>query len=205
MKMFLDNRQPLHTCKEDACAGCDVKNSISCHFGSKQLILFFSLAVPLLILGGIGTALFTVWALAAWLLFVLSYFGLIEVRVMCSHCPHYAEPGSKTLKCWANYGAPKLWAYRPGPMTLGEEIVFFSGLLVVFLFPVLSMLYARAYWLLAVYAVLAAVLFIVLRTFYCGKCMNFACPLNRVDQDVRYRFNSHRKYTLADYKKEREN
>ncbi|GAJ20475.1 unnamed protein product, partial [marine sediment metagenome] len=25
-----------------------------------------------------------------------------------------------TLKCWANYGSPKLWKYRPGPMSLNE-------------------------------------------------------------------------------------
>ena len=35
-----------------------------------------------------------------------------------------AETGTKTLKCWANYGSPKLWKYRPGPMSLAEKTVF---------------------------------------------------------------------------------
>jgi hypothetical protein len=48
-------------------------------------------------------------------------FGLLEIRVMCSHCPHYAEAG-RLLKCWANYGSPKLWAYRPGPMCRMETL-----------------------------------------------------------------------------------
>ncbi len=31
------------------------------------------------------------------------------------------------LKGWANYGMPKLWKYRPGPMTFWEKVIFCTG------------------------------------------------------------------------------
>lgn len=68
-----------------------------------------------------------------WIIFTFSYFGLIEIRVMCSHCPHYAEPEIKSLKCWTNYGSPKLWKYRPGPMSIIEKTIFIAGFLIMLL------------------------------------------------------------------------
>jgi hypothetical protein len=43
------------------------------------------------------------WMLIPWLILIIGYFGFVEIRVMRSHCPHYAEEGG-SLKCWANYG-----------------------------------------------------------------------------------------------------
>jgi hypothetical protein len=31
--------------------------------------------------------------LLIWIATFVAYFGFIEIRVLCSHCPHYAEKG----------------------------------------------------------------------------------------------------------------
>ena len=56
------------------------------------------------------------WMTVFTIALCVGFFGFIETRVLCSHCPHYAEEGA-SLRCWANYGSPKLFKYRPGPMS----------------------------------------------------------------------------------------
>jgi hypothetical protein len=118
---------------------------------------------------------------------VVGYFGFIEIRVMCSHCPHYAEPGS-SLKCWANYGSPKIWKYRPGPMTLIEKIVFLGGFIVVWGYPLFFLIPGHQWFLLIVYVLTVAAFFMTLKTFLCSQCINFSCPMNTVQDEVRRLF-----------------
>jgi MFS family permease len=191
MKLFLDATKPLYTCKEKSCEKCDVGSLLNCHFHLKQLLRFLSFGLLIFILGGIGVTRFSGWALLIWLLFIFSYFGLVEIRVMCSHCPHYAEPELKSLKCWANYGSPKLWKYRPGPMSLTEKIIFFAGLFIIFLFPVPLMMLSKDFILLVIYVFLLVLGTYLLKIFYCAKCMNFACPLNKVDTEIQEKFYHH--------------
>jgi len=115
------------------------------------------------------------------------FFGFVEIRVMCSHCPHYAEEGS-SLKCWANHGSPKLWKYRPGPMSTAENIVFFGGIVAVWGYPLPFFFVGGLWFLLGLYILLSAGFFVTLKMFLCSQCMNFACPLNGVPEPVRNRF-----------------
>jgi len=80
------------------------------------------------LLGGAGIYHSGGWWLLPWLMTIIGFFGFVEIRVMCSDCPHYAEQGS-SLKCWANYGSPKIWKYRPGPMAFWEKAFFYFFLL----------------------------------------------------------------------------
>ena len=73
-----------------------------------------------------------------------------NTRVMCSHCPHYAEPG-RTLRCSANYGAAKLWRYRPGQCLSSESFLFLGGLITIFVYPSASMLLGGQWFLLLLY------------------------------------------------------
>jgi hypothetical protein len=188
MDMFLDPNKPLYTCKADECEGCAVSHKLVCHFNTKQLALFLVLAFPLFICAGYFIYRFNPFLLIPWIIFVLLYFGFIEIRVMCSHCPHYAEPETKILKCWANYGSPKLWSYRPGPMSIFEKIVFFSGFVII-LFPSIVLLIAQGHYLsLIFYIALLAAFKTGLKRLYCKRCMNFACPFNAVDEVTRNAF-----------------
>jgi len=187
-RLFLDPQKPLFTCSSTTCEGCPMKTRLQCHFSGRELLRFFAFAFPPFILGGIGIARINGWMLLPWIGLAVSYFGLVEIRVMCTHCPHYAEPGTKSLQCWANYGSPKLWKYRPGPMSRNEKIVFFAGLVLIAGYP-LVFLAAWAQWvLLALFALTVAGMAVLMGRLMCARCMNFACPLNGVDRAARQAF-----------------
>lgn len=187
-KTFLDESKPICTCSSESCDNCEAGELVTCHFNLKLLMKFLLVAIPCFIIAIIGICL-NHWAfLIPWVISVLLYFGLVEIRVMCSHCPHYAEPGTKALKCWANYGSPKLWKYRPGPMSMMEKIIFFAGLAVVFLYPPVIMLLSGQLILSAIYLLYTIIAFYLMKRFMCKKCMNFACPLNTVGEIAKEAF-----------------
>ncbi len=185
--MFLNPSKPLSTCKGD-CNSCEIKGKVTCHFNMKQLLRFLAFSILPLLTGGIGIWFFNPLFLIPWALMFFTYFGFVEIRVMCSHCPHYAEPGIKSLKCWANYGAFKLWKYRPGPMSISEKTVFFIGLFLIITYPYVFLIISGNYIIMIIYTAIAAIAVWLLQTFLCTKCINFACPLNRTDKSIRKKF-----------------
>ena len=112
---------------------------------------------------------------------------MIEIRVMCSHCPHYAEPGA-SLKCWANYGIIKMFRYRPGPMTFFEKAIFLFGFTIIWGYPLSFFFIGSQWFLLVVYISTVIAFFMTLKTFLCSRCINFACPLNGVEIKARKEF-----------------
>lgn len=186
-KMFLDPKRPLTTCIAQNCDGCPVSKEVHCHFQSRDLSAFLLSALPIFVIGGAGIYRIGIWWLAPWMVMILGYFGIVEIRVMCSHCPHYAEPG-KSLQCWANYGSPRLWKFRPGPMTGTEKTVFITGLVLIMGYPLAFLLIGLEWFLLAVYILTVVSFYFTLQRSYCSECMNFACPLNITDEKVRAAF-----------------
>ncbi|MCD6577033.1 MAG: hypothetical protein J7K66_03350 [Anaerolineaceae bacterium] len=178
--MFLNPDKPIATCAQTTCEGCPLADSLHCHFGGKDLAKFLASFFPIFLIGGIGVYRINFWFLIAWIVFILSYFGLIEIRVLCAHCPHYAEPGN-SLKCWANYGSPKLWRYRPGPMSRIEKTVFLGGLIIIFGYPLVLFIINTVWFLAGLFGIAVVGAFTLMRKSMCAQCMNFACPLNRVD------------------------
>ena len=184
---FLDPHKPIATCVSETCEGCPVSQTLHCHFTLGNLLHFLLIAAPSFVLGGAGVYYVNRWMIIPWFVILVGYFGFVEIRVMCSHCPHYAEPG-RSLKCWANYGALKLWKYRPGPMTRWETIIFFSGFLLVWGYPLVFIVLSHQWFLLIVYALSTASFFVTMKAFLCSRCMNFACPLNSVKDEIRGSF-----------------
>jgi len=187
-KMFLDPDQSLHTCNAEHCHDCELSDKLVCHFNIKQLLGFLLIVFPSFIIAGIIIFKFNPFLLIPWIIFMLSYFGFIEISVMCSHCPHYAEPEIKTLKCWANYGSPKLWKYKPGHMSLKEKIVFYLGFTIILIYPIPFFILENSYILLGLYFTLMVLAQLALKKYYCTHCINFACPLNHVDEEIRNKF-----------------
>lgn len=182
--MFLDPNKPLATCKAETCSECGLKESLHCHFRLKDLAQFLLVCLPSFLVGGYGIHQANSTMLMVWLALIVGFFCFVEIRVMCSHCPHYAEEG-KTLQCWANYGSPKLWKYRPGPMSKMEKSVFFAGFALIWGFPIPFLLVAPKPFLLLIYTVSVAVFFLLLKKLFCSQCINFACPLNSVGDEIR--------------------
>ncbi len=190
-RMFLDPKQPLSTCKSTGCNDCEVGKLLNCHFNVRQLLRFLSFVLPMIIIGSYRIISYNPVFIIPWIIMFISFFGFIEIRVMCSHCPHYGEPGIKSLKCWANYGAPKLWKYRPGPMSIKEKIIFFAGIFSICCYPLLFFLIepgVQKIILLASYILFFILTSFLLKKYYCSYCINFACPLNNVDNEIREDF-----------------
>lgn len=181
---FLDPSKPIATCVASDCENCPVSKDVHCHFRPKELAHFFLICFPGFLIGGAGVLVFGTLPLVVWIAIIVGFFGFLEIRVMCSHCPHYAEDGT-TLGCWANHGSPKLWKYRPGPMSVIEKLTFFGGLVVVWGYPVPFLVIGQRWFLLALYVLTNAAFFATLKMFLCSQCMNFACPLNSASEAVR--------------------
>jgi hypothetical protein len=143
--------------------------------------------MPAFLVAGAGILSVGLIPVLIWVGLCVGFFGFVEIRVMCSHCPHYAEEVA-ALTCWANYGSPKLWKYRPGPMSTAEKAVFSGGLVVVWGYPVGFFVVSGLWFLLSLYILLNATFFVTLKRFLCSRCMNFACPLNGVPDTVRVLF-----------------
>jgi hypothetical protein len=184
---FLDPAKPLATCSSENCDNCPAGEHVHCHFRPKELFHFLTIAMPAFLVGGAAVLHSGGWWLGVWLALIFGYFGFLEIRVMCSHCPHYAEEG-KSLQCWANHGSPKLWKYRPGPMSLIEKTLFLGGFVVIWGYPLPFLLVGAQWFQLLLYAMLVTGFFLTLKEFLCSQCINFACPLNGVDEAARLEF-----------------
>lgn len=192
---FRDPSKPIATCEAPDCTDCPAAKVIHCHFRPRELIHFLLIWLPGVVIGGAGVLTSGAWPLVAWIVIILGFFGVVEIRVLCSHCPHYAEDG-ETLGCWANHGSPKLWKYRPGPMSALEKSIFFIGLGVVWGYPLPFLLIGEQWFLPAIYVLTNAAFFVTLRLFLCSQCMNFACPFNSVESSARDLF-FHRNPSVA--------
>ena len=179
-----DARSPIATCGEESCAGCPAGESVQCHFRLRDHVSLTLVWAPSILIGGAGVLAAGLAPLVGWAVYMALFFGLVETRVLCSHCPHYQEPG-RVLRCWANRGSLKLWACRPGPLSRVEKWVFLVGLTAVWLFPLAILIGSRQWLLLGLFVPASAAFFVALKLRWCSRCMNFSCPLNGVGADAR--------------------
>ena len=175
---------PIKTCSINTCSTCDIRAKTNCNFNITQLFQFYLISLPSFIIGGVFIYSYHSTALYIWLLIIGFFFLIIEIRVLCSHCPHY-EKSSIFLTCWANYGAPKLWKYRPGPMNKVEKFILILGFIIVWGYPLFFLFLLKNWPIFAVYLSLVALFFIVLRLKNCVQCINFSCPLNNTEINTR--------------------
>jgi hypothetical protein len=181
------DRNPHNICTfrpVSECAGCGLGERLKCRFRTGDLLHFLAMfggfafpAIIGVIGGGYG------WWLLGWLAFALFFFELWEIRILCSHCPYYAEEGH-TLHCIANYGSLKVWKYRPGPMSRAEKIQLWIGFAILGGYPFPFLLLGQEY-ILAFLALWGLGLFFwTLHKYTCPQCVNFSCPLNQVPKEV---------------------
>ena len=189
---------------EADCVGCQIGANLNCRYDRRLARFFLWNQVPSLVLALFGTALTGYITGAWWPLIVFAVgcvvlWGLgIETRVLCSHCPFYAREG-RTLRCYALDGWPKLWKYRPGPMSGVEKLIIVAFFAFLVAFPVAGETYGVwfiranglggfAFWAMigvAIATALAGLQFVYIMTrVYCASCVNFSCPLNTVPKAV---------------------
>ena len=81
-KAFLDPKNTLHTCTAESCDGCEISGKLVCHFNIKQLFWFILMAIPVFLYSVFFIYQFNPFLLIPWIIFILSYFGFIEIRVL---------------------------------------------------------------------------------------------------------------------------
>jgi hypothetical protein len=155
-----------------------------CRFQRRDLINFFLIVLPFgvisiygLIRGGYG------WYLAPWLGYALLFFFVWEARVLCRHCPYWAEH-SGILRCPANYGVIKIWRHDPGPMSRAEKAQFIIGALLLIAYPFPFLLLGTEYLLSGIGAIAVVAGVFILRNNVCSRCINFSCPMNAVPKPL---------------------
>jgi hypothetical protein len=178
------NEMPCTAQPTSACAGCNLNGLLMCRYEARDSTHFFMIILPFFVtaIGGVIAAGYG-WWLLGWLAYMLFFFFVWEGRVLCSHCPYWAEPGS-VLRCHANYGVVKLWKYRPGPMNRSEQVQFLAGVLLFILYPLVFLVIGRKYLLAAIGLACATSFAYLLRRNICNRCVNFSCPLNHVPKNL---------------------
>jgi len=207
---MINNRNPHNICTwADAsqCGSCELQNKLHCRKDPKQRFLwaFHGATEPfvLTVIFGmiiVGIAIGLWWPLWAYLAFTVLFFGFYEIRILCSHCPYYAEKG-KILHCTANQGVPKIWKYRPGPMNKFERMSMLVGAGIFAWFPFLPFGYgifkianSNVYGTLALLGIIGITVasllmiiawFVFVWAYCCPNCVNFSCPFNKVPKPLK--------------------
>jgi hypothetical protein len=163
-----------------ACQDCGLASQLMCRYEQRDLIRFLLMFFPFgaIVITGVVLAGYG-WYLAGWAAYALFFFFFWEARVLCRHCPFWAEESS-VLHCHANYGVVKLWSYDPRPMNSSEKVQFAVGALFLGLYPFPFMLMGHQY-VLAILSLAVTIAFVAfLRRHECSRCVHFSCPANAV-------------------------
>lgn len=166
------------------CAGCELADSLMCRFEVKDLARFLIAFLPLGIIVVIGMirAGYAIYLLG-WAAYWLFFFFIWEARVLCRHCPYWAEE-SRTLHCHANYGVIKVWKHDPRPMNTAEKFQFLIGALILMGYPFIFLLLGGEYLLAGVGIIGASAFVVYLKNRACTRCIHFSCPLNSVPKNI---------------------
>lgn len=166
------------------CEDCSAKCKLICHFQRKYLLSFLGFFIVFVVTMFFGVILSGYgWFLLGWVGFWLFFFEFWEIRILCSHCPFYAEEG-KTIHCIANYGSMKLWKYHPEPIKLSEKVQLIIGFIILMGYPLVFLILGEQIILLIIGLLEIIAFFTFLDIKRCRVCVNFSCPLNHVKKEV---------------------
>lgn len=185
--MSAQNANPYNICSwrpVSECTECPLAGQLKCRVNWGDLFhfvgLFLLFAFPSLI-GMMRSG--HLWYILGWVGFWIFFFEIWEIRILCSHCPYYAEKGW-TLHCIANYSSLKLWRYHPEPISSSEKIQLITGFIILSGYPFPFLILGKqftfaflAFWALVMF-------FWTLRKYTCSACVNFSCVLNTVPREI---------------------
>lgn len=159
-----------------------------------QLYWNFLNFIPFLI-GLVAVARDSTWWLFAYIC-IYFLFLIIQLRFSCTHCLHHLRSKGH-VKCMMLPGIPKILKDRPGPHTLFEKAMSALGVLTIFLFPLYWLI--RDPLLVGAYIVAWSLFFLTARRYGCTRCINFKCPMNAVQVEIK---NNFKKKHFKEYLKE---
>ncbi len=168
----------------EVCQTCKLSTNLMCRYDRRDTLHFFMLILPFFAasIGGMIKAGYGLW-LFGWLGYMLFFFFVWEARVLCSHCPYWAED-SRILHCHANYGVIKIWRFHPEPMNKSEGVQFIIGVLIFIFYPLIFCIIGGQYLVAGIGFFSALSFGYLLYRNICSRCVNFSCPLNNVHHDI---------------------
>jgi hypothetical protein len=166
------------------CANCSIVGRLKCRYSSGDLFHFLGTLLSFLLPALIGVIVSGYgWYILGWMGLAIFFFGFWEIRILCSHCPFYAEKGT-TLHCIANYGCPKFWKYHPEPISTSEKIQLVLGFVIMGGYPFPFLILGKQFILFLLAAWGLVMFFWALKKYTCSKCVNLSCLLNGVPKEV---------------------
>ena len=179
-------KNPFNICiwkAKEECGDCSLHNEIHCEMHRSDTLMFGGSAMLFFIPSIGGMLLGGMWPwVIGYFIYWLIFFELWENRVLCSHCPFYAEDGGQghTLHCYANYGLYKTWPYNPSPMSRSHQIQFLVALTIFGGYPIPFLILSNQLLFLGLTIAGIGIWLSVLKFNICPRCVNFSCPLNSV-------------------------
>ena len=179
---------------EAQCEDCNLHEKLFCRPKSKYTLYFGLPGVFAMVPAGIGLLisnfelLIRILIFGGWIGYLLFFFFVWESRMICNHCPYFANDEQRTLHCPIDKGKLKTSKYNPGPSSLSEKIQFLVGFLILLGYPLIFLALANQILLLLIVLGASIIWIIIIQLKVCTDCVNFACVLNRVPKSVRLQF-----------------
>ena len=180
---------------QSECGDCELNEKLFCRPKLKYMIYFatpfFIGIIPVAIGMAFSANIELLWKIIffiGWIGYSIFFFFVWESRMICNHCPYYANDTQKTLHCPIDKGKLKTGKYNPGPLSTSEKIQFIIGVSLLVGYPVPFLIIFNLIIPLIIYIAAIASWFIILQTKICTDCVNFACVFNRVEKRIRSEF-----------------
>ncbi len=180
-----EDKKNLCNGSNSECIDCFLRKKLRCKFNMKDTFLFFTPLIffSIVALYGMLISGFIIWILV-YLIFLAIFYFVWENRILCSHCPYYAQEG-KFLRCHTHYGFYKLWRYHPEPMTRSEKVQWLSGIAISLIYPLIFLILGKQYLLFLLSIAGITTWFLIILTRSCKSCINLSCPFNRVPENIK--------------------
>ena len=185
--------------QENNCTNCEAETKLNCKWERKLLWQFYNVFSPYLLISTTGMILFRYWSgirvySIIYTSFLVVYFLVIRLKVLCSHCPYYQQ--KKFME-----PLQKIWKYQSKPMNLLEKTINLTGHFFFLLFPTTIQSYGIWFLLTKVsdlknhqlivssvflgVTILTGIYYVIgLASKLCTRCVNLHCPQNRVPKNL---------------------
>lgn len=179
---------------EEECRNCALHKRLFCRPKIKYLFYFgtplFIGIIPIILIVLFASIIlaFKLIFFISWLIYAIFFFNVWETKILCNHCPYFANESQRVLHCVIDKGKYKAGKYDPGPLSLSEKIQLSIGGVLLMAFPIPFLVIWQLYVALLFYVIALILWIIVVQTKVCTDCINFACPLNRVPKEIMKQF-----------------
>jgi hypothetical protein len=175
------------------CSGCNLDKKLFCQPTWKYRLYFSTAFIPMVIAGiflGFSnlSLTFKLISIVGYIVYMIFFLNVWESHTICNHCPYYANDEEKILNCPIDKGKLKTGKYDPGPLSKSEKIQFIVGFGLFIGIPIPFLIIAQEFLGLVLFFGSFILWVIIIQLKVCVACVNFSCPLNRVNTTIPDKF-----------------